>query len=137
MTRAWTPLFLAALLLSGCSGINSITVGIEGTTEIDVADTSLQGDCELLRGSAQEGNESDPLKASVTVKSHLRHTRSFESRWRWYDAKGGLLATHEVTWHTFSLAPDEERTLSGEAPNLKARRARFELRYHHAAEAKK
>ena len=109
-------------------------MAVEGTTEIDVPNSSLQADCELVKG-AVELPKNDPLKGSVTLRSKLRHSQTYQCRWRWFDSEGTLLATSEVTWHTLSIAPKEERTVGGQAPNNLARKAKFQLRYYDAPDS--
>ena len=59
-------------LSAGCrSTPNSVMMAVEGTTEIDVPNSSLQADCELVKG-AVELPKNDPLKGSVDDGLHRR-----------------------------------------------------------------
>lgn len=125
-----TLLLLLPLVFGGCAteAANSITVAPEVSSQIEVQNSGLHSECEIIGGGAVL-YEDKLLSTYVVLKSRLDVKQSLEGRWSWEDAQGYPIKANRA-WKTVFVNALEEKKVEGRAPGPLAVLGKYELRYH-------
>lgn len=117
-------------LFLGCASqaANSITVAPEVSSQIEVQNSGLHSECEIIGGGAVL-YEDKLLSTYVSLKSRLDVKQRLEGRWSWEDAQGYPMKVNRA-WKTVFVNALEEKKVEGRAPGPMAVIGRYELRYH-------
>lgn len=120
-----------ALCVAGCASAasNRVDVVPQGTASIEVANSGLQGECEIVSGRALY--EDETLMGIVELRSHEDEKQTLEYRWSWFDADGVRQGNEsDRPWKTVFVNALEEKQVVGKAMRKGATRGQMELRYH-------
>lgn len=126
------PALALCLLLPACRSVNSTQRADPVGQANYVDDKRVQTDLTLRRGARIISvNESvapgDLLKIQVTLHNNRSRSKRIAYKFEWFDLDGMMVDTVMSTWQVKTIQGGEDLTLTGIAPNNRAKDFRIKI----------